>query len=245
MTTHVAAPAMAAACPFYANEEVQSNYGYPQGYAVKPIAEQLVALSRHLPNLDASSALNSSKELPILPSGAERWFAVPKFEKVGKDYNDAVERVIDIIGKTRTLYNFRKGKLDEKYLRLTERTAVALQMLGEKQKGDFLLIPAQFGFSHRGRSVRRVRVVYAPGEFGLGSFIVGCMLIAHPERLVQCEQLHIDCPGDEYALVADGDFSESPCFCFGFDGGRGLVRHALGPCPRPLRFGFRASLAVI
>ena len=213
----VLAPAMAAACPFYANEEVQSNYGYPQGYAVKPLADQLVALSKHFPNLDASSALNSSKELPILPPGAEGWFAVPKFEKVGKNYNHAVEQVLDIIGKTRTLYNYRKGQLGEKYLRLSERTAVALQMLGEKQKGDFLLIPAQFGFSHRGRSVRRARVVYAPNEFGLGSFIVGCMLIAHPERLVQWEQLHVDCPGDEYAPVAGGVFSRAPVFCF--DGG--------------------------
>jgi len=209
------APAMAATCPFYANEEVQSNYGYPQGYAVKPIPDQLVVLSKYFPNLDASSALNSSKELPILPPGAEGWFAVPKFEKVGKNYNDATERVLDIIGKTRTLYNYRKGKLSEKYLRLTERTAVALQMLSEKQPGDFLLIPAQFGFSHRGRSVRRVRVVYAPNEFGLGSFIVGCMLIAHPERLVQWGQLHVDCPGDEFAPGAGSVFSEAPFFRFG------------------------------
>ncbi|MBI2096147.1 MAG: hypothetical protein HYT43_00730, partial [Candidatus Taylorbacteria bacterium] len=101
-----------------------------------------------------------------------------------------------------------------KYLRLSERTAVALQMIGEKQKGDFLLIPAQFGLTHRGRSVRRVRVVYAPHEFGLGSFIAGCMILSHPERLVQWEQLHIDCPGDEYSPGADGKFSHAPLFYF-------------------------------
>jgi hypothetical protein len=87
-------------------------------------------------------------------------------------------------------------------------------MLGEKQKGDFLLIAGQFGLTHRGRSVRRVRVVYAPHEFGLGSFIVGCMLIAHPEREVQWEQLHVDCAGDEFAPGIDGDFSRASYFCF-------------------------------
>ena len=207
-------PAIVTASPFFANEEVKSNYGYPQGYAVKPVCEQLVELSKHFNGLNTNDVLACSKELPALPSGAEGWFAVPRWEKVAKTYNEAVEKVLDLIGKTRTFYNYRKGNLGPKYLRLSERTAVALQMLGERQKGDFLLIPAQFGLTHRGRSVRRVRVVYAPSEFGLGSFIAGCMILSHPERLVQWEQLHIDCPGDEYSPDADGVFSGAPIFHF-------------------------------
>jgi hypothetical protein len=200
--------------PFFADEEVRSNYGYPSGYAVKPVCEQLVELSKHFNDLDTSSVLDCSKELPALPVGAEGWFAVPRREKVAKSYNEAVERVLDLIGKTRTFYNYRKRNLGPKYLRLSERTAAALKMIGEKQKGDFLLIPAQFGLTHRGRSVRRVRVVYAPNEFGLGSFIVGCMILSHPERLVQWEQLHIDCPGDEYTPSLGGVFSSAPGFWF-------------------------------
>ena len=87
-------------------------------------------------------------------------------------------------------------------------------MIGEKQKGDFLLIPAQLGLTHRGRSVRRVRMVYAPHEFGLGSFIAGCMILSHPKRLVQWEQLHIYCPGDEYSPNAGGRFDSAPIFFF-------------------------------
>ncbi len=139
------------ASPFFANEEVKSNYGYPQGYAVKLICEQLVVLAKHFPGLDAGSALACSKESLIRPQGAEGWFAIPKFEKVGKSYNKAVEKALDLIAKTRTFHNYRKGNLGEKYLRLSERTTFALQMLGEKQKGDFLLIPAQFGLAWRGR----------------------------------------------------------------------------------------------
>ena len=202
------------ASPFFANEEVKSNYGYPSGYAVKPVCEQLVELSKHFNGLNNSSVLACSKELPVLPAGAEGWFAVPRWEKVASSYNEAVEKVLDLIGKTRTLYNYHKGELGPEYLRLSERTAVALQMIGEKQKGDFLLIPAQFGLTHRGRSVRRVRVVYAPHEFGLGSFIAGCMILSHPERLVRWEQLRIDCPGDEYSPDAGGRFDRAPIFYF-------------------------------
>ena len=203
--------------PFFANEEVKSDCGYPQGYAAKPVCEQLVVLAKHFPGLDAGPALACSKELLARPQGAEGWFAVPKFEKVGKTYNEAVEKVLDLIAKTRTFYNYRKGNLGEKHLRLSERTMFALQMLGEKQKGDLLIIPAQFGFAWRGRSVRKVRYNYAPHEFGLGSFIGGCMLLSHPERLVQWEQLHVGCLGDEYSPDADGRFGHAPCFFF-FDG---------------------------
>ena len=212
--TEVSSAPLVTASPFFADEEVKSNYGYPQGYAVKPVCEQLVELSKHFSGLNTSSVLACSKELPALPQGAEGWFAIPRWEKVAETYNQAVEKVLDLIGKTRTFTNYRKGELGPKYLRLSERTDVALQMIGEKQKGDFLLIPAQFGLTHRGRSVRRVRMVYAPNEFGLGSFIAGCMLLSHPERLVQGEQLHIDCPGDEYSPDADGGFSDAPIFSF-------------------------------
>src|SRR3989344_6800899 len=211
------------ASPFFASEEVQSNYGYPSGYAVKPVYEQLVALAKHFNGLNTSEVLAYSKELPALPVGAENWFAVPRWEKVASSYNEAVDKVLDMIGKTRNFHNYRNGALGPKYMRLSERTAVALQMIGDKQKGDFLLIPAQFGLTHRGRSVRRVRVVYAPHEFGLGSFITGCMILSHPERLVQQDRLHIDCPSDEYSPDADGDFSRAPTFRFYGGEGRFVV----------------------
>ncbi|MEK7604176.1 MAG: hypothetical protein AAB461_03635, partial [Patescibacteria group bacterium] len=51
-----------------------------------------------------------------------------------------------------------------------------------------------------------------------GAFAIGIMLLTHPEREVQLEQLHIDCPGDEYFPDADGGFSLAPIFFF--DDGR-------------------------
>lgn len=234
------------ASPFFANEEVESSYGYPQKYAVKPVEWQAELLTRSFQDnlgirLDARETIAYARDLPDLSSFVPEtwagrairrwvnWYVVPRSEKIAETGNEAVEKVLDLVGKTRTFHNYRKGAFGPKYLRLSERTAVALQMIGEKQKGDFLLIPAQFGLTHRGRSVRRVRVVYAPHEFGLGSFLAGCMILSHPERLVQWEQLHIDCPGDEYSPDAGGGFSRAPIF--NFSGGRveflaGWVSHA-------------------
>ena len=54
-------------------------------------------------------------------------------------------------------------------------------------------------------------------EFGLGAFASSIMVLTHPERLVQWEQLHVDCAGDEFSPGADGDFSSAPVFYF-YDG---------------------------
>jgi hypothetical protein len=233
--TEVTSAPLVTASPFFADEEVESGYGYPSGYAVKPVEWQAELLTRsfwdHLGIwLDAGETIEYAKDLPDLSSfvpetwmGREirqwvNWCVVPRPGKIANTGNEAVEKVLDLIGKTRTFHNYRKGALGPKHMRQPERTAVALQMIGKKQKGHFLLIPAHFGLIHRGRSVRRVRAVYAPHEFGLDTFTTACMILSYPERLVQLEQLHIDCPGDEYSPDADGRFGSAPIFGFS-DGG--------------------------
>ena len=102
-------------------------------------------------------------------------------------------------------------------LRQHERTVAMWKKLGDEQSGyDLLVVPAQFGRRHRGRSVRRARGVFASNEFGLGAFAIGCMLLTHPERLTDYDDLWIDlwidCPGDEYSPGADGRFGHVPSF---------------------------------
>ena len=93
------------------------------------------------------------------------------------------------------------------------------QKFGKEQKDyDILVVPAQFGILHRGRSVRRAREVMKANQFGLGAFAVGIMLLTHPERLQNYDDICIDCAGDEFSPGADGDFSEAPIFHF--DDGR-------------------------
>jgi len=213
--------------PFFASEEVQSNYGYPQGYAVKPICEQLVALSKHFPNLDAGPMLACSKKLPEMPAGAEGPFVIPKWQKVADTYNESFEKALGMIAGTRTFHNYRKGQLGPKYLRQSERTIRAEEMIASMTNGDYMIIWAQFGLRWRGCSVRKVRYNYTHNEFGLGAFHSACMLLAHPERLQKWEQLHIDLPGDEYSPDADGGFSHFPLFGFS-DGGVGFGARWVG-----------------
>ena len=195
----------------YADEEVETSYNYPPQYRVKPLAEQIETLAK-LFNLDGTKAYAYASNLPVLPEGAEGWFAVPRFEAVGNTYGDAVEKMIGLIAKSRKLKNWREGQLHERYLRQSERTQWMMAKLVEGQEGDILVIPAQFGFRHRGKSVRRARETFYDNEFGLGSFTVGTMLLTHPEREVEWEQLHFDCSGDEYSPDADGQFVDAPIF---------------------------------
>lgn len=198
----------------FADEEVESSYGYLSGYRKpKGMTEQVNILRQLIPGI--GNALEKLAEQP-LPGNAEGWFAIPRWQSVGKTYNEAVQKVLDLIKQQRgSFYNYREGQLGAKYLRKHERTTKKLEALGEAQKGyDILVVAAQFGLRHRGKSVRRAREVFMGSEFGLGAFEIACMILTHQERLANYDDLWIDCAGDEYAPGGDGDFSHAPCFLF-------------------------------
>ena len=196
----------------FADEEVESSYAYPKGYKVKGITEQTNILRQLFPGI--CFADEKIAEQP-LPPNAEGWFAIPKWQSIAPTYGEAVEKVLAMIASKRKFYNYRDGQLGAEYLRQHAKTAKMFQKLGDEQKDyDILVVPAQFGLRHRGRSVRRAREVFQANEFGLGAFAVGIMLLTHPEREVQWEQLHVDCAGDEFAPDADGYFSDAPIFYF-------------------------------
>src|SRR3989344_4258507 len=199
----------------FTDEEVQSNYAYPKGYTVRGITEQTNILRQLFPGIGFADEKLANQPLP---PNAEGWFAIPKLEKFAPTYGEAVEKVLAMTGSKRKFYNYRDGQLGVEYLRQHAKTVKMFQKLGDEQKDfDILVVPAQFGLRHRGRSVRRAREVFTANEFGLGAFAIGIMVLTHPERLVQWEQLHVDCAGDEFAPGAGGDFSSAPFF--DFDGG--------------------------
>ena len=199
----------------FADEEVQSSYAYPKGYKVRGITEQTNILRQLFPGV--GNALEKIAEQP-LPPNAEGWFAIPKWQTFAPTYNEAVLKVLAMIASKRKFYNYREGALGADYLRHHARTAKMFRTLEAQQKDhDILVVPAQFGMRHRGRSVRRAREVFTANEFGLGAFAVGIMLLTHPEREIQWEQLHVDCAGDEYSPDAGGEFIEAPIVYF-FDG---------------------------
>src|SRR3989344_7236462 len=196
----------------FADEEVQSSYAYPKGYKVKGITDQTNILRQLFPGIGFAD--EKLAEQP-LPPNAEGWFAIPKWQTLAPTYSEAVEKVLAMIESKRKFYNYRDGQLGAEYLRQHAKTVKMFQQLGDEQKDfDILVVPAQFGLRHKGRSVRRAREVFAANEFGLGAFAIGIMLLTHPEREVQWEQLHVDCAGDEFAPEADGGFSGAPIFGF-------------------------------
>ncbi|MFH1046699.1 MAG: hypothetical protein V1738_00185 [Patescibacteria group bacterium] len=209
----------------YANEEVRSNYTYPKEYkGSKPIADQIKALAKIF-DLDPASALEYAKNLPQLPDGAEGWFAIPSVDALAKKhfpevtnpaqkYCQAVQLVHAKIAASRSLYNYREGQITPAQLRVHARTAHALASLAETQPGDILIVAAQLGLRHRGKSACRAREVCVVGEFGLGSLAVGSIVLTHLERLVRWNDLNMGCSGDEFSPEVDGDFSKTPFFGF-------------------------------
>ena len=194
----------------YANEEVSSNYGYPDGYRVKGVNEQGNILRQLFPGI----GMNDERLVQQpLPAGAEGNFVFPRWEEVAPTYGQALEIALELLKKQRKgkFKNWREGQLDAKYLRLTERTARKLKALGDSQSTyDLLVVPAQFGLRHRGRSVRRAREVFVASEFGLGPFEGVCMLLTHPERFATGSELWIDFSGAEYSPDAGGRFEYCP-----------------------------------
>lgn len=211
------------------DEEVRSSYTYPKEYkGPKPIADQIKAIAKIF-DLDPSQTIEFAKNLPALPEGAEGWFAIPSVDALAKKhfsevtdptrkYCQVVQLVHAKIAASRSFYNYREGQITPAQLRVHARTAHALDLIAETQKGDILIVAAQLGMRHRGKSVRRAREVFVTNEFGLGSVVVGSIALTHPERFVRWEELDMDCAGDEFARVTDGDFSGAPVF--GFYGGR-------------------------
>ncbi len=192
------------------DQETASDHGYFSGYKpenVKSIAEQVNCLRKYFPNLHRVDEDWSEEYLPNLPMGdIEGWFVAPRWERVASTYQEAVNVVLDILKDVmgdgfrdyRSGYIFPRNTFSE-YLGLTERTSKSLEKLRCLQKNpDFLVFPAQFGLRHRGRSIERTWAVMNEFEFGLDAFIVGAMLLTHPERLKCCKDLSIDCAGNDY-----------------------------------------------
>jgi hypothetical protein len=194
----------------YKDEQVGSNRVYPSTYRVRPLEAQVTELRRLFPSL--GSCLEKLSRKP-LPGGAEAWFAIPRWQALASNYNDAVEMMLAVLSTRRKFSNRIIGKTTAKYLRQSERSKLAEKTLAEQQQGnDILVVGVQAGMLHRGSSARRTRVSMAGNEYGLGVFAFGCMVLTHPERLSSGDGLMVDCSGDEYSVRADYCFDRVPLF---------------------------------
>jgi len=200
----------------YEEEEVSSDRSYPPAYQVRPVEAQVTELRKVFPELRNCHEKLGRRPLPEEP---EAWFAIPRWQAVAPSYNEAVERILEVLAKRRRFSNRIVGRLGREYLRQTERSRLAETVLDDQQQGcDILVVAAQAGMLHRGCSARRTRACLAGNEFCLGVFAIASMLITHTERLSTGDSLMIDCGGDEYSPRADYNFDRVPLFDFDIAG---------------------------
>lgn len=191
----------------YRDEEGESSECYPEAYAAKTLDAQIARLRELFPDLHSvnEALLGRIRSGKIhLPQQAEAWFVVPNIwgnkrpQDFGNTYNEAVVMALKLL-----LKSVPTDKLDEAHFRQGTHSQECLAKLSARQgHPDLLIIAAQFGLRHRGRSVRRAIEVFKSDEFGLGVFVASIMLLTHPERIQDYDDLWIDCAGDE---TSDGD----------------------------------------
>lgn len=198
----------------FTSEEVVSNSGYFSGYKPKSVAQQSHCLCGLVPGIGSCDMVKHP-----LPIGAEGWFVIPKWQKVAPTYTEAVQKVLGMIKEARcgNFHNHREGRINPDHLRQSGKTEKMFQIMGDQQKDcDALVVACQFGFRHRGRSNRRaIETMNNTIEFGLDAFSIGIMILTHPERLQHCNDLGIDCAGDEFSENGNGQFKQAPYFHFG------------------------------
>ena len=219
----------------YADEEVSSRYGYLSGYT-KP--KDVIWQSNRLRELFPGVGFHDEKaaQKMAVPKGAEGLLVIPRWQSMAPTYGEAVQIVLTKLNETRKgkFYNYRENEMGPDNLRESIRKIEVMEQIAQSQKGyDLLVIPAQFGIAHRGRSVRRARVVIGSKGFGLGAFEIGIMLLLHPERLQHYDDLWIDCAGDEFKPSGEREFSFAPFFSFSgrrLKFGAGGVGRARGRC---------------
>lgn len=193
----------------YKEEEVPSSVGYPAGWKLKSLSEQVKILTRHFPSLDVSHVEELARVYQqngkfVLPDGMDGLAVIPKYTAVATEvslsdwpvYNRAMALLITVFKKVRPDFVLYADGLGPD----NERLSMKSKRFYEAQKdvpGDVLVIPVQMGRLHRGRSFRRARALFLPNEFDLDAFAIGCIILTHPERLRNADALWIDCAGTE------------------------------------------------
>lgn len=179
-------------------------YTYPKNYKVQSNKQQLAILAKHFPLLPD---LNLDQETSTQGEGQ---FLIPHFKLIAPTYNNAVLKVMEAIKSTRQTYDYRSGNWTKTYL----RQLPIKENWYKNQKEEIIILSAQFGQKHTGKSVAAVHQGLAVDELPLGIYECLIMLLTHPERLQDYNDLWIDCPGDEYSWDTDGAFSKAPCLYF-------------------------------
>lgn len=131
--------------------------------------------------------------IPKISALAKRFF--PEVTCFDEQYQKCLEYVVENTGcfRKRDAFSLKSG-----VVRLTSRTKELMSKIESEQEGDIVIIKAQLGELHGGKSVGKVREEFLDNKFGLGAFHVACILLSNQSRLKSQNCLGVDCPGDEF-----------------------------------------------
>ncbi len=166
----------------YSDEEVISNLGYPS-FVYRNLREQKLILEKYFGDLGRIDNVYPGRQLPL----HSELFLIPDMELIGNNLLDAMNTIISILEERLSLniYNsFVSRHLSYDKISIKKRTLESISKIKSIQNGErTILIPAQLGIKHRGRSGRRSDECMLSNEFGLTPYHVGIILITHPERM--------------------------------------------------------------
>ena len=190
----------------------------------KLVRKQIKELAKIL-GLESSHALGYAKKLPSLPTGAEGWFAIPSDEGLkslfpkatnrAERYCDGVWLIQEKLSDCREFCSWCDRPITSDQLRPQIKTAGALDLIAKDQPGDILIVAAQLGLGHRGRSVSQAREFFKTNEFGLGALAVGSIILTDANQLACQGEMGMDCAGDEFNdSYSIAKFSHAPVFYY-------------------------------
>lgn len=194
----------------FASEEVPSDYEYLSGYVgARPHAKQFEVIKSLFPQAESYDAVLASKGAP---AGSEGSFLVLPWQKVAATYGEAVKVVMALLRRPGglELLSHLESVLPER-LREERRKTDAMTSIATAQAGhDVLVVPAQLGILHRGRSTRRACAVMEDNEFPLGVYETAFILHLHLNRLEHRFDLAMQCGGDVYRTGDSRKFDRTP-----------------------------------
>lgn len=174
-----------------------TRYAYPPSYSLVSLRSQIRRLRSLFPQLNNNHIDVGELEIPSL---AEGWGAIPRWNLIASDYQEATFIVLHQLRKSRRgkVQNHLIDCLEDNNLSRSERTIMAEDYLYEQQSNcDIIIFPFQWGLNHRDRSPRRAIQCFSGSEFGLGLFATTCLLLTNSKRLAaKGDYLNWACAGD-------------------------------------------------
>lgn len=175
---------------FVKEKSAKPIVGYPDGYEIKSIEEQISILEKifDIPKYTMTT-------LGKLPEKAEGYFVLLKEGFFAENYARACFLLLEKLAEI-TPVELVHSKQVISQIQRTEKTKKVLSAIAKQQGGPLFIIPAQTGLLYQSVTPADAIGHFSKYEFGLGLLEGLCILITHPERFNSFHSLGIDCAGD-------------------------------------------------